>query len=171
VSCSAHIGTTLLVPVLAKFVSALDGYECTWRLPTDSVGMRLRAQAIVKFAASNTTVTDPLYRGKINAPLGGKLVLIGAPAHPTPDAGAKFQASQSARIQFSGGAQKPINWKAKGSSATCGGAIHGTVELFSTGIRCTWTIPLSAQGRRLTFQMTIHALGQTKSTQFSAVAR
>ena len=31
--------------------------------------------------------------------------------------------------------------------------------------------PLSARGRRLTFEMTIHTLVQTKSTQFSAVAR
>jgi hypothetical protein len=170
VVCNAKIGTTLLVPISGKFVSELDGYACIWRLPPLSAGQRLKALVSVIFKASDTTVSNQPYKALVRQATGEKLVLIGPPAHPSVVAGENFQASQSARLQLPNGSQKPISWTASGTSASCGGSLPGKVELFSTGIRCTWLIPLSARGRSLVFVMTIHALGQTKRVQFSARA-
>jgi hypothetical protein len=153
-------------------VSSLNGYECTWRLGFLDAGKTPTAKESVTFKAAGVTVSDPLYKAKVGQPAGAKLVLIGKPVYSTALAGTTFGASQSARLQFPNGAQQEINWKMKGNSASCGGgAGAGTPKYFPTGIQCIWVLPLAAKGPNVTFTMTLHVLGQTKSTQFTTLVR
>ena len=122
----------------------------------------------MQFKSAGVTISNPAYHAKIGQPQGAKLVLIGKPVYTYPVAGTTFAASLSARMQFANGSQTPINWKAKGSFATCGGGVTGKPKYFPTGIQCFWVVPFSARGRSVTFVMTLHVAGQVQSTQFTA---
>jgi hypothetical protein len=111
VVCIAHEGSTLLTPSLSRFASSLNGYEWTWRLGFLDAGRTLTATESVTFKSAGVTVSNPAFKAKIGQPAGAKLILIGKPVYSTAVAGTTFGASQSARLQFSNGAQQEINWK------------------------------------------------------------
>ena len=173
-SCQAFVaGSTLLAPTISKFASGLNKYECAWRVPSSSAGARFRAVGTV--TAEGQKVSTPTYKAVVRSAGGPKLVFPLAPLHGTPVAGQNFQASQSARLQFPDGSQ--ISWNARGGSGSCSAHIAGGGSLapgkektFPTGIQCTWSVPRGDRGQLIVFVMTFHALGQTKSSQFSARA-
>jgi hypothetical protein len=115
-----------------------------------------------------TTPTPP----PPSPPSRTRLVLIGAPEHPSLQAGSNFQATLSARLQSSNGSQRPISWRARGTAATCTTRAVGRnlrarrIEHFPTGIRCTWLIPREWRGHFVAFAMTIKAIGQTRTARF-----
>jgi hypothetical protein len=169
VICTAHVGASLITPSKSKFVSALNGYVCTWPIALTWVGKTLRASETISFGSDGSVVSAP-YKRTIKPEQGGRLILIGKPVYSTAVAGETFGVSQSARLQYPSGVQKEINWKAPGNRATCGGgAGAGKPKYFPTGIQCFWVIPISAKGRSVTFTMTLRVSGQTKTTQFTTV--